>query len=280
MKGNISASEREGKALDLSRMIIDPNKKIYFVSLTITGGQTPTPLLRMLSKKHSLKIIGLIGESVTTKEEVEVSMFLETPEKMKRKELENLFKREIENEKIEGVKDIRIFDHLEGFDADVYHFPITLGSLRVAIFPTTVLEGLVKKLRETFGTPMVQTVLWYQGKEVGKNTVEIYRKEFSVKKIRELLEMLKVRALLLGWARLEIRYFNEVKRRAVIRLYDNWECEMFKGSNESQSHFIRGVLAGFFDALFTEGFNAAEVSCIAKGDPYCEFVLEKKGSIE
>ncbi|MEM2088893.1 MAG: 4-vinyl reductase [Thermoproteota archaeon] len=263
------------KALDLSRIIIDPSGKIHFVSLTLTKSDTPIFLLNVL-RKEGINIIGLVMESITVKGEVEVSMFLETPVKMERKKLENIIRKGVEAEKIEGVKNIRVFDHLQGFDADVYHFPLKIGNLRAMIFPETVLEGLVKRLRETFGIPVVQTILWNQGKEVGKGAIEIYKKEFNIVKAREALEMLKVRALLLGWASMEILTFNEVKKRAVIRVFDNWECAMFKGSNEPQSHFIRGVLAGFFNALFGEGFYATEVKCIAKGDSYCEFTLEKR----
>lgn len=70
MKGEDSASGQGCKVLDLPRMIIDPDKKIYFIPLTVSRGETPTPLLNMLSKKHGLKIVGLVRESVTTKEEV------------------------------------------------------------------------------------------------------------------------------------------------------------------------------------------------------------------
>lgn len=276
MNGDKSASGQGEKVLDLPRMVIDPDKKIYFVSLTVTRGETPMPLLNMLSKKHGLKIVGLIRESVTVKEEVEVSMFLETPEKMERKKLENLIKKGIEDEKIEGVKNIRVFDHMGNFDVDIYHFPITIASERVVIFSPPVLEGLVKGFREAFGTSIAQAILWNQGKEIGKTMVERYKKNFGISKAREALEMLRARALSFGWARMEIVTLNEVKRRAIIRIFDNWECSIFKGSDEPQNHFIRGILAGFFNAIFGEGFYATEVKCIAKGDSYCEFILEKR----
>lgn len=278
MKRDDSASGQGYKVLNLPLMVIDPDKKIHFISLTVTKGEILTPLLNTLSKKHGLKIVGLIRESVTTKEEVEVSMFLEAPEKMERKKLENLIKMEIKNEKIEGIRSIRVFDHMGSFDADIYHFPITIGGARVVIFSPPILEGLVKGFRESFGTSIVQAILWNQGKEVGKTTVEMYRKDFGVSKIREALETLRARALMLGWGAIEIVTLNEVKRRAVIRVFDNWECSIFKGSDEPQNHFIRGILAGFFNAIFGDGFRATEVKCIAKGDPYCEFVLEKRGT--
>jgi predicted hydrocarbon binding protein len=51
---------------------------------------------------------------------------------------------------------------------------------------------------------------------------------------------------------------------------------MFKGSSEPQSHYIRGVLDGFFSSLFKVEMEAKETKCIAKGDPYCEFEIKEK----
>lgn len=195
---------------------------------------------------------------------------------MERRQLENLIKREIRNEKIEGIEAIRVFDHMGNLDVDVFHFPITVGGTRVVIFSPPTLEGLVKGFRESFGTSIVKAILWNQGKEVGKAIMEMYREDFGVSKAREALELLRARAHMLGWARMEILAFNEVKRRAIIRLFDNWECVMFKGGNEPQNHFMRGTLAGVFTTLFGEGFDATEVKCIWKGDSYCEFVVKNE----
>jgi|YelNatPaOPRAMG01_1025707.scaffolds.fasta_scaffold70995_3 predicted hydrocarbon binding protein len=203
-------------------------------------------------------------------------MFLEAPVKMGREELEKLLTEEIAKEKIDVVRGIKIFEHLEGYDADVYHFPLTMGDMRAVIFPMNVLESLIAGIRKTFDTPVVQTMLWYQGREIGKNMLELCREKYGVTGIRAL-EFLKTRALILGWALIETSEFDEKMKKARIRVFENWECLMFKDSNVPQSHFLRGFLAGFFSSLFEVEVEVSEAACISKGDPYCEFVVQKKG---
>ena len=56
--------------------------------------------------------------------------------------------------------------------------------------------------------------------------------------------------------------------RFVIRLHGNFECTPFIGTRDRPvSHLIRGALAG-------REFRVREVKCIAKGDEYCEFIIE------
>ncbi|MEM1558104.1 MAG: V4R domain-containing protein [Thermoproteota archaeon] len=253
---------------------MDPHSNTYFISVTLVNKSGVLASFLNILKNYDFNIIGIMGEAVTRKEEIEVSIFLETPVKMDRTELEIIIKKETSKMKV--VKDIRIFDHfLEGFDADVYHFPLTVERARVAIFPLTVLEGFIKTLRKAFDKPISQTILWYQGREVGRTIFESYERDLGLKGIRAL-EFLRIRALLFGWACMEISKFEESKKTAVIRLFDNWECELFKGSNESQNHFMRGILVGFFNGLFRIETEAIETKCIAKGDVFCEFVIREK----
>ena len=53
-----------------------------------------------------------------------------------------------------------------------------------------------------------------------------------------------------------------------MRLHGNFECTPFIGTRDRPvSHLIRGALAG-------KEFRVREVKCIAKGDEYCEFIIE------
>jgi predicted hydrocarbon binding protein len=263
------------RPLDLSRIVIDLEQKTYFITLNISNKSGALASFLSILKKHDLNLIGIISEAISRKEEIEISMFLEAPVKMGREELEKLLTEEIAKEKIDVVRGIKIFEHLEGYDADVYHFPLTMGDMRAVIFPMNVLESLIAGIRQTFDTPVVQTMLWYQGREIGKNMLELCREKYGVTGIRAL-EFLKTRALILGWALIETSEFDEKMKKARIRVFENWECLMFKDSNVPQSHFLRGFLAGFFSSLFEVEVEVSEAACISKGDPYCEFVVQQK----
>ena len=68
---------------------------------------------------------------------------------------------------------------------------------------------------------------------------------------------------------------DEENLRFVIRLHRNFECAPFKGKRDRPtSHLIRGALAGVFKEAYGREFKVREVKCIAKGDEYCEFVIE------
>lgn len=275
MDKNDAVPRLDFRPLDLSRMIMDPQSNTYFISVTLVNRSGALASFLDVLKNYNLNIIGIMGEAVTRKEEIEVSIFLETPVKIDRTKLEIMIKKEIS--RMKAVKDVRIFDHfLEGFDADVYHFPLTVEKTRVAIFPLTVLEGFIKTLRKAFDKPVSQTILWYQGREVGRTIFASYEKDFGFKGIRAL-EFLRIRALLFGWAYMEVSKLEESRKTAMVRLFDNWECELFRGSNELQNHFMRGILAGFFSSLFGVEVDAVETKCIAKGDSFCEFIIKERG---
>ena len=120
-------------------------------------------------------------------------------------------------------------------------------------------------------------MFWYQGKEFGRLVEEFYEREFSIINVNEAVNFLAIRTALHGWAIVEIVELDDEKRNVTLRLFDNWECSMFKGSSEPRSHYIRGVLDGFFSSLFKVEMEAKETKCIAKGDPYCEFEIKEKG---
>lgn len=166
-----------------------------------------------LFKKHKIKVVGILSESISKKEEIEISVFLETSDKVKKKELESTLRNEMDSKKIEVLRELRVFDHLKGFDADVYHFPLTVGRSKAVIFPLYALEGLIKTVRNTLNPTAVQAILWYQGKEIGKSEKELYEKEYEAKSVQQAVELLKARTLLLGWGLAEVIEVDE-KRRA------------------------------------------------------------------
>ena len=75
----------------------------------------------------------------------------------------------------------------------------------------------------------------------------------------------------------EIEVFNEKEGETVIRVFELFECLPFKGKlKESRSHFFRAYLEGAFKALFKTEYTATETECLAKGDPYCRFIIVSK----
>jgi len=268
---------RGERPLDLSRVVHDPNRRIFFVSLSIANKPGALAFVLSLLLRYNINIVGILGEALSEKEVGELSMFIEVPEKeVDALDLERKLRDEINKEKMGFVKELRVFEHLKGFDADVYHFPLTIGSERAIIIPLNIPITIMKNLGTSIDPTTVQTIFWYAGHEVGSSIKTVYEKTFAAKDVDSILALFETQLALLGWSLVEIVKLDEEKRSITLRLFDNWECGMFKGSSKPQSHLFRGLLEGFFSSLFGVEMEAKETKCIAKGDPYCEFEIKEK----
>ncbi|MCS7104287.1 MAG: hypothetical protein NZ954_01820 [Thermofilaceae archaeon] len=161
---------------------------------------------------------------------------------------------------------------VEGAAVDTFSFPLTMRGYRAVIFMSYIYEGLIVDGWSRFGTPyaiLLYTVGYGAGKRAYKDHIKITG-EPSVQKLCETLFQA------VGFGRLEFVKIDDVKREAVFRVYDSFECQLFKGVGEIRGNFVRGLVAGWLSMHWgvTEEFEvlAREVKCIAKGDPYCEYV--------
>lgn len=266
-----------GRGLDISRLVYDPNKKTFFLSVTLENKPGTLSMFSRCLSELNLNILGILSESIVTKEEIEISMFVEVIDRkvITAKELEDIINEKLEEEKVKVVRSLKVFDHLVGgIDADVYHFPILVANERAVIFTMDTLEALVKNIRKVLQECAIEAILFYQGREIGRSIKKYYEEQFKVAEASEILELFGIRFITLGWGILEVSELDVKRKNAKLRIYDNWECTLFKGRNEPQSHLIRGILTGLFESLFGTEVDVKETSCIAKGDKFCEFIVE------
>ena len=93
---------------------------------------------------------------------------------------------------------------------------------------------------------------------------------------RDYFLLLAVRTTELGWGYAERVEVNEEECTAKLVMRDLWECAFSEPSNEPQSHFYRGIVAGLGSAAFGVNTVAKEERCIAKGDEACSFLARPK----
>ena len=84
---------------------------------------------------------------------------------------------------------------------------------------------------------------------------------------------------LYGLGIIEIPSLDNSRKRAVIRIRESTIAHAYlkqhrKNSNKPVCVITAAVLAGIFSYLFKKQVDAAEVRCLAKGNSYCEFVVE------
>jgi predicted hydrocarbon binding protein len=73
---------------------------------------------------------------------------------------------------------------------------------------------------------------------------------------------------ILPYARAKI---DDARREAVYRVYDSFECELFKGEGEIRAGFVRGLIGGWLAARWSvevaEDIEVNEVKCSRKETP-------------
>ena len=160
----------------------------------------------------------------------------------------------------------------EGLAIDTCSFPLTLLGQRVVMLRRNVCEGFIGGGWKRFGSGFGQ-LLYITGFDAGRRACEDHSHlapspDLQVKLGQALFQ-------LLGYGRLRMVRVDDEKRFAVVRVYDSFECELFKGVGEVRGNFVRGLIAGWLAARWGiedfEGIVAREEKCIAKGDPYCEY---------
>jgi len=253
------------KSLELSRAAYAPSKKIFGFLIKAIGSPEVHYKLASILVKYSIK--PLYGVIISINEEQEILLYLDFSEV--KASLNEIVKN------LRNVKEVRevhlIKPILKGLLIDTIHFPITVFKERAWIARESVLRGLFRGLRLKWGD-VGKMFLYHQGAEVGKHLYNDYRK--YVTSAHEMLTMFAAFLKAVGWGIIEeIKQYEDLY---IIRGHNNLECYLNKPSNEPSGHFSRGVLAGLLSELTGREMVVDEVKCIAKGDPYCEFVAKPK----
>ncbi len=180
--------------------------------------------------------------------------------------------------KVEFVESVRVIPPVvEGVVVDALSFPLTLMGQRVVIYRRAVYEGFIKSGWSRFGSAY-GVLLYLAGFEAGRLA---YRDHAQL--VRDPLAQVRLAEALfqmLGYGILRVVRLDDERREAVARVYESFECELFKGAGEIRGSFVRGLIAGWLAERWgvkEEDILAREVKCIARGDPYCEYNIRVEG---
>ena len=169
------------------------------------------------------------------------------------------------------VKDVSFYGkQLPNMIIDEKHFPLLVMGARAVIFREDAYKSLILGLRQQLGSAG-EALLYHIGLNIGKG-VWAALKNLSGGNMELLNKYLKYWMLTLGASLVEEVSINLEKKRAVVRVENNYECLLGKGSGKPFSNLHRGAFAGIFSELLGSE-KSVETKCIAAGDPYCEFVI-------
>lgn len=186
-------------------------------------------------------------------------------------------KLEVENvarrlKKLDVVLDVKSSGKVGELVVDELSFPVTLAGERYVLFKVESVGEAFEKVFSMFGSGAA-TILYNMGLKTGVSAAETVMRKYGLRGRRALDVVLK-QVIAKGWAVPEIEVFDEKRKEAVVRAFELFECLPFKGKlKEPRSHLARGYIAGVFKAIFGVDFTVVETECLAKGDPYCRFMV-------
>jgi len=262
---------------ELGRFIYMPGKYVVCFHVIFSAECLNKP--GVLSK--TLKIFAKKGVSIVNfklsrpkpDKPIEASIFADLTGVDRLKE-EELIK-ELKN--MECLNNVSLIGPLfKGITIDNEFSRLTMSGRRAVILRSTVYRALLKNLRKKMGASFM-AVLYHAGLEIGRDVYE------ELSQITEgdpamtaVLGQEIFKQVGFGTARIEL----DLKRRsATVRVWDCFECELFKGSGKPASHFVRGMIAGFLGGIFGENVYADEIKCIAAANKCCEFQVRRDNRI-
>lgn len=257
-------------ALELGRIIFIPDMDIYGFNIRITDRVGVEADILATLKKYGVNIIYTLISISPQNISQKIGVFVCSFTGLNVKPVSILD----EIRGVDGVIDVEIIQPIKkGFIIDDRHFPLFSGGVRAVVFRQFIVEGLLKRLREQYGSAF-DIILYHQGFETGRVTYKYFKENYCLDSIEEFIKADTAIAKAVGWYELIIEKIDLKNREAEVILKDSFECVMFRDSKTPKSSFTRGFLAGLFTEIFGVKAQAYETKCIAMGDLYCEFQVK------
>ena len=266
-----------GVPFEIGNFVLEPGKFIIClnISLKVEALHRSNVLASIFNvfSNYNIPVLAVKTSASESKNFIRVTVFADFTKNR------GFLKKVVENIKsLNYVENVKIVEPLfNGLTMDTSYTHLTLAGGRAIILRKPIYEGFIKGFRERFGQ-VASSFLYHIGFEAGRKAYKSHLRIVSeahrgVEKIipfaRELFKQI-------GFGILEFTKVDFLNKTALIRVRNSFECELFKETGMAESHFIRGLIAGFMSSLFGIKVDAEETKCVAKGDPYCEFVVGQK----
>jgi len=133
----------------------------------------------------------------------------------------------------------------------------------LALFQKAIEKELSRKAHE---------ILFDSGFAGGVLSSKRYKEVFSLSD-EEIVRFMMNMGSQIGWGRFELEKFDPNQKNLIVRVFHSPFAEAYGISSSGVCHFIRGVMAGMASTVFPKTVISKELSCLAKGDPFCRFEI-------
>lgn len=153
---------------------------------------------------------------------------------------------------------------------------LLLGNVIVLIVPRRIFSTVQKSISDILGDGCAALVMYNAGYSIGYDVLSKVIEKFS-NDIRSAFEFFITILTTRGWGELKIVEFDTDKNTYRVQVRSSYG-EDLKPSRRAVCHFIRGLLTGSLQCLTDSRgkdvkLYSRETKCVAKGDPYCEFLI-------
>jgi predicted hydrocarbon binding protein len=155
------------------------------------------------------------------------------------------------------------------------HFPVLHATTRAVVLPIGMFWALWNGFERILRPSGLAAVLYDAGKKVGENAAKRLREMFKVQG-EELIQALAQAGKATGWGVTEVRRIDMKKPSATIIVKDCFEAVAWRKKPYTVCHWTRGYLAGYMSNVFGNPVEAVETKCMAVGESYCEFKIQRK----
>lgn len=142
--------------------------------------------------------------------------------------------------------------------------------VRYLLVRPETLAAFQKAAEEEIGEK-ASSILYQSGFQGGTLSSKRYREVFGFSD-EEITQFMVEMGPQIGWGRFELERFDAHKI-LIVRVYHSPFAEAYGPSSKPVCHMIRGVLGGMGSLALRRDIESKEVSCLAKGDEYCRFVI-------
>ena len=260
------------RVIDLGRIIVRKGRRMYGLAIFFSPEAPEVPgILAKIAKtlaERGVPIYHIIGSGLPLVGEYYILLFADFGD-VDPREIASL----VSN--IEHVAGVEVIEPIApGIVIDNVTEELALGGERAIVMGKALYKGVFADLREELGLS-AGAIFYHIGLRAGRDVYSAHEKMLKGRNVNVFIEIMENVWKATGFGMLEVLEIDRARGYARVRIYNNFECEMFKGSGKPQGHFTRGIIEGWLEKCMGYELRSEEVKCIAKGDPYCEMEFWK-----
>lgn len=176
--------------------------------------------------------------------------------------------------KLDAVIDVK-GDRIK-YGVESFCFPITLDKTADAlVFNRKAMVESYQRLSELFAGGAA-VILYHAGFAGGFQIGEWLKSLYKDVKVTDLLSVAKELYRALGWGVVKFGDLDVGRESRKLIVRGSFEAKQ-RASPTPVCHFMRGHISGVLSSIIGKRLMLIEELCIAKGDPYCSFVIKSIG---